>query len=234
MTIDYITQDAADAGSPPAVETKLGAIFLSMELSRSTWLITSLLPGEGERMSKHTLRAGDIAGLMERLSVLRQKASTRTGQVFPFVVIQEAGLDGFWIHRVLEQEGIESHVVDAASIAASRRRRRAKTDRLDGELLLRSLLSFKRGDPRVCAMVRPPTPEEEDRRRNSRERKMLVAERVKLVCCSRKGSAASNHSSGIAVRALTNWLQVTGAPCHPMPRRKLVGRLIVLSCCLSR
>ena len=181
MIIEYVTQDAVDAERPPAVETKLGAIFVSMELSRSTWLITSLLPGDGERMSKHTLRAGDIAGLMERFAVLRQKASARAGQVFPIVVIQEAGLDGFWIHRVLEQEGIESHVVDAASIAASRRRRRAKTDRLDGEVLLRSLLSFKRGDPRVCAMVRPPSPEEEDRRRNSRERKVLIAERVKLV-----------------------------------------------------
>ena len=181
MIIEYVTQDAVDAERPPAVETKLGAIFVSMELSSSTWLITSLLPGDGERMSKHTLRAGDIAGLMERFAVLRQKASARAGQVFPIVVIQEAGLDGFWIHRVLEQEGIESHVVDAASIAASRRRRRAKTDRLDGEVLLRSLLSFKRGDPRVCAMVRPPSPEEEDRRRNSRERKVLIAERVKLV-----------------------------------------------------
>lgn len=181
MIIEYVIQDAAGAERPPAVETRLGAIFVSMELSRSTWLITSLLPGDGERMSKHTLRAGDVAGLMERFTVLRQKTSARTGQVFPIVVIQEAGLDGFWIHRVLEQEGIESHVVDAASIAASRRRRRAKTDRLDGEVLLRSLLSFKRGDPRVCAMVRPPSPEEEDRRRNSRERKVLVAERVKLV-----------------------------------------------------
>lgn len=64
----------------------------------------------------------------------------------------EAGLDGFWIHRVLEQERIESHVVDPASIATSRRRRRAKTDRIDGEALLRALMAYKRGEPRVCAM----------------------------------------------------------------------------------
>lgn len=175
MIDEHIVEDATEVECAPAVQTTLGAIFVSMELSRSTWLITSLLPGDGERMSKCTLRAGDIAGLMERLSNLRHKALARTGQTFPFVVIQEAGLDGFWIHLVLEQEGIESHVVDAASIAASRRRRRVKTDRIDGEILLRSLLAFKRGDPRVCAMVRPPTPEEEDRRRNSRERKTLIA-----------------------------------------------------------
>ena len=82
---------------------------------------------------------------------------------------------------MLESEGIESHVVDPASIATSRRRRRAKTDRIDGEALLRALLAYKRGEPRVCVMVKAPTPEEEDRRRLSRERKVLVAERVEHV-----------------------------------------------------
>ena len=132
------------------------------------------------KCSKHSVAASDVAGLFERFASLREKARLRTGQVYPFTVIQEAGLDGFWIHRVLEREGIESHVVDAASIATSRRRRNPKTDRLDGETLLRSLLAYKRGEPRVCAMVRPPTPEEEDRRRNSRERSALIAERIKL------------------------------------------------------
>jgi transposase len=79
---------------------------------------------------------------------------------------------------VLEKEGTESHVVDAASILTSRRRRRAKTDRIDGEALLRTLLAYKRGEPRVCAMVKAPTPQEEDRRRLCRERKTLVAERI--------------------------------------------------------
>jgi transposase len=97
------------------------------------------------------------------------------------IVIQEAGLDGFWIHRVLQSEGIESHVVDPASIATSRRCRRAKTDRIDGEALVRALLAYKRGEPRVCAMVKAPTPEEEDRRRVCRERKVLIAERVQHV-----------------------------------------------------
>jgi transposase len=97
------------------------------------------------------------------------------------VSIQEAGLDGFWIHRILESEGVESYVVDPASIATSRRRRRAKTDRIDGESLLRTLLAYKRRDPRVCSMVVPPTPEEEDLRRNSRERRGLIAERIALV-----------------------------------------------------
>jgi transposase len=161
-----------------AVQVSLGAVFASLELSRSAWLITSILPGGGDKLSKHSVRSGDIAGLLNQLGRLRAKAQARTGETFPVIVIQEAGLDGFWVHRVLEREGIESHVVDAASILTSRRRRRAKTDRIDGEALLRTLLAHKRGEPRVCAMVRAPSPLEEDTRRLCRERKTLVAERV--------------------------------------------------------
>ena len=161
-----------------AVQVSLAAIFVSLELSRSTWLITSLVPGGGDKMSKHSVRSGDIAGLLDHLTKLRDKAHARAGASFPIIAIQEAGLDGFWVHRVLERAGIESHVVDAASILTSRRRRRAKTDRIDGEALLRTLLAYKRGEPRVCTMVRAPSPEEEDRRRLCRERKTLVAERV--------------------------------------------------------
>ena len=166
---------------PTAIHTDLGAIFVSIELSRSTWLITSLSPGAGEKMSKHAVAGGDIAGLLTRSVELREKAKRRMGRSFPIIVIQEAGLDGFWIHRVLEREGIESHIVDPASIMTSRRRRRAKTDRIDGEALVRALLAHQRGEPRVCAMVRVPTPEDEDRRRVSRELKALTAERVRHV-----------------------------------------------------
>ena len=167
--------------TPTTIRTDLGAIFVSLELSRSKWLITSLSPGGGEKMSKHCVAAGDVAGLLERFAGLKRKAEARTGRCFPIIVIQEGGLDGFWIHRVLQAEGIESHVVDPASIAVSRRRRRAKTDKIDGEALVRALLAYKRGEPRVCAMVKVPTPEEEDRRRLARERKVLTNERVRHV-----------------------------------------------------
>jgi transposase len=63
-------------------------------------------------------------------------------------------------------------------LAEISQRRRAKTDRIDGETLLRALLAYKRGEPRVCAMVKAPTVEEEDRRRLCRERKALIEERV--------------------------------------------------------
>ena len=102
------------------------------------------------------------------------RAQQLTGRPVKIVAIQEAGLDGFWVHRLLEANGVESHVVDQASIAVPRRRRRAKTDAIDGETLLRTLLAWTRGEPRVCAMVVPPTPEEGGRRRVCRERAILL------------------------------------------------------------
>jgi len=164
-----------------ALRVDLSAIFVSLELSRSKWLVTSLSPGAGERMSKFVVTGGDVPGLLACLAELQRKAKARTGSSFRIVSIQEAGLDGFWIHRILEREGIESYVVDPASIATSRRRRRAKTDKIDGEALVRALLAYKRGEPRVCAMLRVPTPEEEGRRRLVRERKALTNERVRHV-----------------------------------------------------
>lgn len=163
---------------PTAIRTEFGAIFVSLELSRSNWVLTSLSPGNGEKMSQYSLTAGDIGGLLARFADLKRKARERTGSDYPIVTIHEAGLDGFWVHRVLQNEAIESHVVDAASIATPRRRRRAKTDKIDGEVLLRALLAFKRGEPRVCSMVVAPSPEEEDRRRLCRERQTLIAERI--------------------------------------------------------
>ena len=153
-------------------------LYASLELSRSTWLVTCLLP-ERDRMSKYSTPGGDGGALLGLLERMRARAQQLTGRPVQIVVIQEAGLDGFWVHRLLEANGIESHVVDPASIAVPRRRRRAKTDAIDGETLLRTLLAWTRGEPRVCAMVVPPTPEEEDCRRVCRERAILLQERIR-------------------------------------------------------
>ena len=109
---------SAEPISPPAaIRVDLGAIFVSLELSKSTWLVTSLSPGS-ERMSRHSVPGGDLPGLLACLDALREKARVRGGKLYRVVGIQEAGLDGFWIHRALErEEWITSHVVDAASIA---------------------------------------------------------------------------------------------------------------------
>jgi transposase len=160
-----------------AIRTDLGAIFVSLELSTRSWLVSSIQPGR-QKISKHEVKAGDTDALMALFGKFQAEALAREQQCFPIVAIHEAGYDGFWIHRVLVDRGVESHVVDPASIAVPRKRRNAKTDRVDGLALLRALMAFKRGEPRVCAMVVPPMPEEEDRRRISRERKVLKGESI--------------------------------------------------------
>jgi transposase len=163
---------------PDSTGIYCATLFVSLELSRSTWVATSLALGS-RKMSKHTLVGGDARKLLDLLAQLKSRAEQRMAAPVKIVAIQEVGLDGFWIHRLLEANGVESHVVDPASIAVPRRHRRAKTDAIDGETLLRTLMAWQRGEPRVCAMTVPPSPSEEDRRRVSRERAMLLRERIR-------------------------------------------------------
>jgi transposase len=166
------------------VHGDMAKLCVSLELSSKTWLVTSLAPGS-DKMSKYKIEGGDHCSLLELLRHLQNKAVKRLGAPISIVTVQEAGFDGFWLDRLLQAEGIESHVVDAASVAVPRRRRRAKTDKIDGELLLRTLLAWLRGEPKVCSMVVPPSPNEEDRRWLSRERDILVKERT--AHCNRIG-----------------------------------------------
>ena len=163
--------------APTAARSDDSTLFAALELSRKSWLVATNAPGE-EKVSKRTIAAGDGRALLDLLAGLREKAERRIGKPVKVVVIQEAGLDGFWLHRLLEANGIESHVVDPASIAVDRRKRRRKTDALDVDALLRTLMAWARGERRVCSMVRPPSPEDEDHRRLSREREALVKERI--------------------------------------------------------
>lgn len=166
-------------GGAESVMDVAKAIYVSVELSQSTWLVTSFAPAIDTKMARKGLPVGGVGQLLTLVADLRSKVLSKTGLWFPVIIIQEAGLDGFWVHRVLVDEGLESYVVDATSIAVSRKARRAKTDRIDGEILVRALMAFKRGEPRACAMVRVPSHDEEDRRRLLRERKALVVERLR-------------------------------------------------------
>src|SRR5512132_2123379 len=123
----------SDQLSPHAAPDRPAAaeLYVSLELSLSKWLVTSLLSGSG-RMSKHILRGGDGDALLRLIAGLKAKAQRQAGTTVSVVAIQEAGLDGFSLHRLLEGEGIESWVVDPASVAVSRRMRRAKSDGIDG------------------------------------------------------------------------------------------------------
>jgi len=154
-----------------------GTIFVAIELSQKTWLVTLHSP-DRDRISRHKLEGGDDAGLLALLESVRTRAAGKLGQPPKIVTCYEAGYDGFWLHRLLTAAGIANLVFDPASIAVEQRSRRAKTDRIDGELLLRTLMAHLRGEPRVVRIVRVPSVEQEDLRRASRERDRLVKEQT--------------------------------------------------------
>lgn len=154
-------------------------IIIAIELSRSTWLVAARLPGV-EKPRLHKIDAGDTAALLSYLSLLRNLALTRTGAAPAFHCCFEAGRDGFWLHRFLGTHGITNHVLEPTSILVNRRARRAKTDRLDAEGMLRVLAAYLHGDQQVCSMVRVPTPDEEDAKRIHRERDHLIQEKLRI------------------------------------------------------
>jgi transposase len=138
---------------------------MAMELSDKKW---QLVLSDGQRgPSRYTVAAGDKTAVLAAMA----KAKKRCGLSDEVVVhsCYEAGRDGFWLHRWLVEQGIDNVVVDSASIEVNRRRRRAKTDRLDGDKLLTMLLRYHGGERRVWAVARVPTVAQEDARRVHRE-----------------------------------------------------------------
>jgi transposase len=154
-----------------------GTIFIAIELSQKSWLVTLHSP-DRDRISRHRLEGGDHAGLLALIGKVRSRAEQQLGSPLRVASCYEAGYDGFWLHRLLLAAGIMNFVFDAASIPVEQRGRRAKTDRIDGELLLRTLMAYLRGEPRVVRIVKVPSLEQEDARRASRERERLVKEQT--------------------------------------------------------
>ena len=161
-------------GTPASAE--YATVCLVFELSKAKWMLGVTLP-TSEKLSRYTIAGGDLVALTKRLSDMRAKAG-RCGKPVRIVSCYEAGLDGHWLHRWLTEQGVISHEIDPSSIEVSRRARRAKTDRIDLEKLMRVLLAYLRGEPRVCSMVHVPTVEDEDRKRRTRERERLLKERT--------------------------------------------------------
>jgi transposase len=161
-------------GTPALAE--YATVHLVFELSKAKWKLGVLLPNS-EKLSRYTIDGGDLTKLAARLAVAHEKAA-RCGKPVRIMSCYEAGLDGHWLHRWLTARGVISHEVDPSSIEVNRRARRAKTDRIDLEKLMRVFLAYLRGEPRVCSMVHVPTVEDEDRKRRTRERERLLKERT--------------------------------------------------------
>ncbi|HYD29025.1 IS110 family transposase [Brevundimonas sp.] len=150
-----------------------------IEMSLSTWLVAGIVPG----VDRHPLKKldPDPEALLRLLHRWRDEA-VKTGHAVSRVTVAfEAGRDGFWLARWLRVRGLEAHVIHPASVAVSREHRRAKTDRLDTELLKRAFLGWLRGERDHCKMAAIPTLEQEDGKRPSREREALVGERTRIV-----------------------------------------------------
>jgi transposase len=150
-----------------------------VEMSRSSWLVAGIVPGIG----RHPLKKLDPSeeALLALLQHWRDEAAAAGCIITRLAVAFEAGRDGFWLARWLRARGVEAHVIHPTSVAVSREHRRAKTDRLDTELLKRAFLGWLRGEPDHCSMAAIPTLEQEDAKRPSRERESLVGERTRIV-----------------------------------------------------
>jgi len=154
-------------------------LIVVVEMSLSTWLVAGVVAGVDRRpLKKLRPDKNELLCLLERWC---REAEATGRAITRMVVAYEAGRDGFWLARWLRAKGVEAHVIHASSVAVSRDRRRAKTDRLDTALLMRVLLGWLRGEPGHCTMVAVPTIEEEDAKRSTRERENLVAERTRIV-----------------------------------------------------
>jgi transposase len=150
-----------------------------VELSLSSWLVAGVVPGV-ERQPLKRLKP-EPGALVELLHRWRYEGDRSGHKITRIAVAYEAGRDGFWLARWLMARGLEAHVVHPASVAVSREHRRAKTDRLDTDLLKRAFLGWLRGERDHCKMVAIPTLQEEDAKRPNRERDCLVAEQSRLI-----------------------------------------------------
>jgi transposase len=156
-----------------------GTLIAVIEMSLSSWLVAGIVPGV-ERQPLKKL-AVDESALLKLLHRWREEAEKAGRRIERIAVAFEAGRDGFWLARWLKARSIEAHVIHAASVAVSREHRRAKTDRLDTELLKRAFLGWLRGERDHCKMVDIPTIKDEDAKRPNRERENLVSEQSRII-----------------------------------------------------
>src|SRR6478672_1621261 len=156
----------------------ISTLVVVVEMSKASWLVSGAVPGV-ERQPLKKLEP-DATALLRLIERWRNEAMRAGRPISRIALAYEAGRDGFWLARWLIARGIEAHVIHSASVAVSRERKRAKTDRLDAAMLMRVFLGWLRGERGHCGMVVIPTIEEEAARRPSRERESLVNERSRI------------------------------------------------------
>lgn len=169
-----------DTNGLPAAGTEDVGVLASIELSLKRWRVVAVSPAAAT-LIRLDLAGGDAAGLVQRLERWRSDCLRRLNRPVAVTVCYESGRDGFWLARFLEARGVRVIVIDPASLQVNRRARRAKSDRLDAEGMLRALRRHCWGEAKVFSVVRPPSPEDEDSRCLTREREALLKERTRHV-----------------------------------------------------
>ena len=212
-----------------------GTLIAVIEMSLSSWLVAGIVPGiERQPLKKLDVDENALLKLLNRWREEAQKAGQGIERI---AVAFEAGRDGFWLARWLRARDIEAHIIHASSVAVSREHRRAKTDRLDTELLKRAFLGWLRGERDHCRMVAIPTIKDEDAKRPNRERESLVGEQSRIVnrmkaALVRLGIRGFNPKLKKAVERLDGLRTPEGEPIPPntlaelrrdMARRRLVN-----------
>jgi len=203
-----------------------------IEMSQSSWLVGGLVPGLArEPQKKLWPEAAALLALLERW----RAAATKAGRAIARVcVAYEAGRDGFWLARWLHAQGVECYVIHPTSIAVSREHRRAKTDRLDLELIKRAFLGWLRGEKKHCSMAAVPSLEEEDARRLNRERQSLTHEASRIVnrmkaSLARLGIRNLNVKLPGAAARLERQRTGEGAALPPLTRAELCREMARLA-----
>ena len=227
-------QKLNDLSRSPSPLDPDGTLIAVIELSLSSWLVAGIVPGV-ERQPLKKL-AVDESALLKLLHRWREEAAKAGHRIKRIAVAFEAGRDGFWLARWLSARDIEAHVIHASSVAVSREHRRAKTDRLDTELLKRSFLGWLRGERDHCKMVAIPTIKDEDAKRPNREHESLVGEQSRIVnrmkaALIRLGIRGFNPKLKKAAERLDGLRTPEGEPIPPNTlaelRRDMVRRRLV-------
>ena len=204
-------------------------LVLSVELSNKSWVLAAQVPGLPRTKAQRTIEPNKNA-LLAAIDGYRARAAAVGYTVDRVITTYEAGWSGFWLARWLVAQGVEVHVVQPSSVPVDRRLRRARSDGIDAEMLLRSLLAWLRGEPRVCSMVPIPDEADEDARRCVRERTELLSDRVGLtnrigavlatlgvndynpLLQSRRRSLAQRSPLPTSLRTLASTIAIPGRP----------------------
>ena len=215
-----MTQSSCSSPHPVALDYE-NTLVLAIELSNASWVLAAQVPGLLRVKAKQTIEPRTEA-LWAAINGYRERSTAAGRTVKRVVAIYEAGWSGFWLARWLGQRGVEAHVVQPSSIPVDRRARRAKSDGIDAELMLRTLLAWFPGEPRVCSMVPIPNEVDEDERRRIREPEELVADRISLVnriaaVLATLGVRDYNPFGGIGARAWERCAPRWGIRFHRTP-----------------